>query len=228
MSQRNEEFMKLYQTYRYEHQAKFYKDRSGEFKAAYSQVLTLTQAIMTLTAAVSAATAISAAVAGGASAFWTPILAILAVALPALSTALSAYNELLSFERQSKLYEDTEKALLTASAEWPDHKQGLSENEYAVAAGVYVNMIEGVFQREQGQWGQLQSQAKTVQLPAALTTHLLEEKTAESGENKETAPAKKTPPPAAGTPGASGDASPGAAAPKGGAEQGATDQTGEV
>jgi SMODS and SLOG-associating 2TM effector domain 1 len=189
MRQRNEEFMKLYEEYRYLEQVNFYTERSEEFKEAYSQFLTWSGVIMILTAGVSAATAAIT------STFWTPILAILAVGLPALSTALAAYNELLAFERQSKLYEDTEKALHTAHAESPDHKRGLNDNDYAVAVGVYVNMIEGIFQKEQGQWGQLQSQAKMVELPAAKTTEMLEEESAkkETGQS----PARKAGEPSA-------------------------------
>lgn len=179
MSQRNKEFMMLYQEYRYKDQVKFYKERSQEFKDAHNQVLNLTGAIMFATALVSLATAsLQASV-------WTPVLAILAIGLPALSTALAAYNELFAFERQSKLYQDAEKALHSALAESPDLKPGLGDSEYATAVGVYVNVIEGIFRKEQGQWGQLQSQAKMAELPAAKTTKLLdEEKTAEKETDK--------------------------------------------
>jgi conflict system pore-forming effector with SLATT domain len=173
MNQRNEEFMKLYQKYRYDDQIKFYKDRSQEFKEANEQLLNATGVIMIITAGVSAATALQIPP------FWKTVLAILAVGLPALSTALAAYNELFAFERQSKLYQDAENALLAALAESPDvKKQGLSESEYDIAVGVYVNVVEGVFRKEQGQWGQLQSQAKMVELPAAKTKELLEGETA--------------------------------------------------
>jgi hypothetical protein len=162
MSQRNRQLMSLYQKYRFEDQKNFYDARSKEFKSAHRQVVLLTGVIMILTTVVASVTvAIDLP-------YWKPVLMILAVVFPALSTALSAYNELFAFERQAKLYQDAERALQRASADSPDLiKQGLSsDSEYALAVGLYVNEIEGIFRKEQGQWGQLASQAKTVELPA--------------------------------------------------------------
>jgi hypothetical protein len=171
MSQRNKQFMSLYQKYRFEDQRGFYDRTSKEFKAAHQQVISLTGVIMIFTAAVSALTAAVT------SSDWKPVLAILAVVFPALSTALSAYNELFAFERQSKLYQDAEKALHHALAGAPDLKPGISDSDYDGAVGVYVNVIEGIFRKEQGQWGQLESQAKTVELPAEKAQTLVEKST---------------------------------------------------
>ena len=229
MSQRNREFMELYDKYRYLDQVAFYKKRSQEYKEANSQLLTATGVIMIITAGVSAATTLQITV------FWKTVLALLAVGLPALSTALAAYNELFAFERQSKLYQDAKNALHAALAESPDVKQGLSESEYDIAVGVYVNVIEGVFRKEQGQWGQLQSQAKMVEFPATKTKELLEGETAKeaaagSPEDESAKPpdavappTKEEAPPTEGAPQKenSGSVSPGAA------EQNAPDKPGE-
>jgi hypothetical protein len=224
MSQRNREFMQLYNEHRYLNQVGFYKSRSQEFKEANSQLLTATGVIMIITAGVSAATAALT------ESSWKPLLAILAVALPALSTALAAYNELFAFERQSKLYQDAKNALHAALAESPDVKQGLSESEYDIAVGVYVNVVEGVFRKEQGQWGQLQSQAKMVELPAAKTTELLEGETAKE-EAAGLPEDKSTKPPDAVAPPPKEEAPPAEGAPQkedsGGVPPGESEQEGE-
>jgi Tfp pilus assembly protein PilN len=157
MSDRNKQFMNLYQKYRYEHQRNFYDARIKEFKSAHRQIILLTGLIMFLTAVTATLTAVIEAP------DWKPVLAVLAIVFPALSTALAAYNELFAFERQSKLYGDAERALHRALADAPDMKQGIGESEYDSAVGAYVNEIEDIFRKEQGQWGQLASEIKTIQ-----------------------------------------------------------------
>jgi predicted nucleic acid-binding protein len=160
MSERNRQFMKLYQEYRFEDQRKYYDKNSKEYKDAHGQVVVLIGVIMVFTAVAASLTAAVDSLA------WKPVLTILAVVFPALSTALSAYNELFGFERLSKLYEDVERSLHKASADAPDRKSVTDDSEYDSAVGVYVNVVEGIFRKEQGQWGQLVSQAQTVELPA--------------------------------------------------------------
>jgi hypothetical protein len=157
MSDRNKQFMSLYQTYRYEHQRNFYDERSKEFKSAHRQIILLTGLIMFFTAVTATLTAAIDAP------DLKPVLAVLAVVFPALSTALAAYSQLFAFEQQSKLYQDAERALHRALADAPDIKQGISADEYDSAVGVYVNEIEEIFRKEQGQWGQLASEIKTIQ-----------------------------------------------------------------
>jgi hypothetical protein len=163
MSDRNKQFMSLYQKYRYEHQRDFYDTHRREFNSAHRQLILLTGLIMFFTALTATLTAAID------SPDWKPVLAVLAVVFPALSTALAAYNQLFAFERQAKLYGDAERALHRALADAPDLKQGISEGAYDSAVGVYLSEIENILRKEQGQWGQLASEIKTIQQPAEKT-----------------------------------------------------------
>lgn len=106
-----------------------------------------------------AASALAAADVGGLKALW----AVLAVVFPALSTALSAYNGLYTFERQAKLYRDAANMMLHARADAPDLKPEITEAGYRQALSAYVNKVEGILRREQGQWGQLISEIEPLE-----------------------------------------------------------------
>jgi hypothetical protein len=79
---------------------------------------------------------------GGHRALWS----VLAAVFPAVSTALVAYDGLISFERLAKLYGDVVSSVRQVA-------KPSRENPQAVTA--YVATVEGIFLREQGQWGQL-------------------------------------------------------------------------
>jgi hypothetical protein len=77
--------------------------------------------------------------------------------LPAAATALSAYGTLFAFEQQSKIYADAVRATLAA-------RQPAVAGDAPVSAAALADLVrsvEGVFQQEQAQWGQLTSRIQT-------------------------------------------------------------------
>lgn len=154
MNEQQQQFLNLYHTFRHEEQVGYYKARSGEFENAQKQGVYMAAGLMFLTAIVSLL--ISANLIGAKS-----VLAALGVILPALSAALTSYNSLYSFEQQSKLYKDAMNALHKAEASRLDAEQA-TEAETVAKMEDYVNQVEGVFQKEQGQWGQLISEIKSL------------------------------------------------------------------
>ena len=160
MTEHDEQFLALYQQYRFEDQRGWYERRRAEFEAAHGQVIALTELLMVLAGA---ASALAVADVGGLKTLW----AVLAVVFPALFTALSAYNGLYAFERQAKLYRDAANMMLHARADAPDLKPGITEADYRQALSVYVNKVEGILRREQGQWGQLTSEIEPIEPPVA-------------------------------------------------------------
>lgn len=157
MSNRHEQFLDIYKTHRHDDQARFYNARHSEFEKARRQAVILTGALMFLTAMVSVLTAASIQP--------KPLWVVLSVILPAISTALTAYTSLFAFDQQSKLYQDAFRALHKAEASVYGLKQALNETDYKAGLEIYVNQVEEVFRKEQGQWGQLVSEMKTVDPP---------------------------------------------------------------
>ncbi len=160
MSERDEQFLTLYQQYRFEDQRGWYESRRAEFEAAYSQVITLTGLLLVLAATTAA---LAAANVGELKILW----AVRAVVFPALSTALSAYNGLYAFERQTKIYQDAANMMHHARSYAPDLKPGITEAGYRRALSAYVNKVEGILRKEQGQWGQLVSEIEPTEPSAA-------------------------------------------------------------
>jgi hypothetical protein len=158
MNARDEQFLALYQRHRFKDQQGWYEQRRAEFDAAHSQVVTLTAGLMVL---VAAAAALASADVGGLKPLWS----VLAVVFPGLSTALAAYNGLYAFEQQAKLYRDAANTLFRAGADVPTLQQGLAETRYRDALRAYIEQTEGIFRREQGQWGQLVSEIKPIEPP---------------------------------------------------------------
>jgi hypothetical protein len=85
------------------------------------------------------------------------VFAILAAILPAFSTALAAYAALYAFDRHTKLYTDAARSLRRMEA--PDLKRATT-SEASELIALYVDQVEQVFRTEQGQWGQLASEAQ--------------------------------------------------------------------
>jgi hypothetical protein len=159
VNEQQKQFLDLYLAYRHKDQARFYEKRSEEFETANNQAIYLAAVLMALTAIASYLTT--------ANLFeqkWAPALAVLGVLLPALSAALTAYNSLYSFESQSKLYRDALNALREAEAIGYDAGQSTGD-EAEAKLEVYVNQVEEIFRKEQGQWGQLISEIKTGEAP---------------------------------------------------------------
>lgn len=162
MNDRQKQFLTLYRTLRHKDQAKFYQMRCDEFDRAHNQAVYLAAGLMALTAIASLLTPVVSL-----EPKW--IWPVLGVLLPALSTALTAYNSLYSFEPQSKLYHDAMLALRKAEAISIDAEQA-PEAEAEAKLAAYVNQVEEILRKEQGQWGQLISQLKPVEAPQRAET----------------------------------------------------------
>ena len=159
MTARDQEFLTLYRTHRFEDQRAFYDSRRGEFEAARDELVWLTGVLMILTAAVAA---MASADVGKLAWLWS----ILAVILPTLSTALAAYNGLYAFERQAKLYGDAADALMRARADSPDVRPPMDDAAFHEALSAHVAQVEQILGGEQAQWGQLVGEIKPV-VPAS-------------------------------------------------------------
>jgi hypothetical protein len=159
MSDQQKQFLAVYHAYRHKDQVAFYRMRSEEFERAHNQAIYVAAALMAVTATISFLTP-----AYFGECKWAPVLGVF---LPALSAALTAYNSLYSFEPQSKLYRDALNALGEAEAIGYDAKQAVETQAPDAEAKVetYVNQVEAVFRKEQGQWGQLISEIKAVAPP---------------------------------------------------------------
>jgi hypothetical protein len=160
MTERDQQFLALYQKHRFQDQRAFYDSRRREFEAARDEVLWLITVFMVSTAAVAA---LASANLGGLGAIWS----ILAVAFPALSTGLSAYNALYAFEHQAKIYGDAANALLRARADSPDLKPPMDDSAFQQALRAHVQQVEQILGNEQAQWGQLIGEIKPVEAPAS-------------------------------------------------------------
>lgn len=141
--------LEVYRLCRIDDQLKFYGDRRHEYESAISQLGAVSGLVLALGAA-------SAALAG-ASVGGHEIWAIMAAVLPATATAVAAYGALYAFEQQAKIYADAVKALRRIDREPPDLNEA---TDPATAVREYVERAEEIFRREQGQWGQLISEAR--------------------------------------------------------------------
>ena len=142
MIQHPQEVMDLYKMYRLDGQVRdFYTLRSEEYRSAFRQSLVSKSVLLALGAI---AGALAGANVGGDRVVWS----VLAATFPALSTALVAYDGLISYERLAKLYGD-----VVGSVGRVDRPSG--PNLQAPDVTDYVATVEGIFLREQGQWGQL-------------------------------------------------------------------------
>jgi hypothetical protein len=152
----DQQFLRLYQKYRYEDQLDFYKRRHGEFTKAQAQAIFLSIGLMFIVCLAGALEQIEVP--------WLKLTCLLAAAIcPILSTAFAAYNTLYAFEQQAKLYQDTLNNLQRARVLLADLEQGLSNDDFAVHLGSYVQTVENIFLAEQGQWGQLAKKMKSAE-----------------------------------------------------------------
>jgi SMODS and SLOG-associating 2TM effector domain 1 len=143
-----DELVNLYVAHRLEDQQSWYERRAAEFRRAGSQLSVLSGSLL-------AATAVAGVLAGGAvgaPALW----AALAVVVPALATAVSAFEGLYAFERHAKIYADAASALRRLRRDAPEAERA--------GADAFVDEVEAVLRKEQGQWGQLTSE---IELPRA-------------------------------------------------------------
>jgi hypothetical protein len=144
----DQQFLKLFQVYRYEHQLNYYRARRIEFTKAQTQAMILSIGLIFLAAAAGAFAPVSGT--------WLKVACLLVAAIfPVLSTAIAGYSVLYAFEQQAKLFHDTINNLLLARSLAPDVKQGLSDTDFTIQLEKYVNEVEKIYLAEQGQWGQL-------------------------------------------------------------------------
>jgi hypothetical protein len=142
-----DERLAFYQRCRVAHQRAWYQGRCEEFEQARRQLVNLTGALLIAAAVFSVLGVLNVS---GLGQLW----AVLAAVLPAFSTGLGAFGSLYAFERHAKLYGDAANALRKATADAPE-AGGLDDEALARALHAYVEQVEEIFQREQGQWGQL-------------------------------------------------------------------------
>lgn len=153
MTDRDAQFLALYQACRCADQQAFYQRRLQEFDRAQAQVIYVTGSLLGLSTVVAV---LASANFGGQRTLW----GVLAVAIPALSTALAAYQGLYAFDRHVKLYRDASAALIMATADAPD-----ASSADAGAIQTYVGQVESILRKEQGQWGQLAREIKLIEPP---------------------------------------------------------------
>jgi hypothetical protein len=138
--QHPQDVMDLYKKYRLDGQVTdFYTPRSEEYRSAFRQSLVSKSVLLALGAV---AGALAGANVGGHRVLWS----VLATGFPAVSTALVAYDGLISFDRLAKLYSDVVGAVGRIADPATADPQAVSG---------YVAEVEGIFLREQGDWGQV-------------------------------------------------------------------------
>jgi len=64
-----------------------------------------------------------------------------------------------------KLYKDASRGLHRAEADAYGLRKSADEADYLKKIEAYVNQVEGIFRKEQGQWGQLISEIKPAEPP---------------------------------------------------------------
>ena len=143
MSDRAEDFAKLYERARFRAQLDWYNDRRTNAERAHDQAIHAKWILATLAA-------IAGSV-GAALPSWRTDLAIAAAFLAAAATGLTAYQTLYAFPRLAKLYRDAEDSLVALNAAQAGFLFSLSPAD----AQALVKQIEKVFAQENGQWGQL-------------------------------------------------------------------------
>ena len=141
MTKREAEFVELYTQDRLLHQLDFYHKRRVEAESARDQAIGAKAVLLGLSAV--------AGVVGAAYPATRPAMAIAAAFLAALATALAAYQSLYAYPKLAKLYKDAETSLTALRA------LGLSAELNASELRARVELIETVFTKENGQWGQL-------------------------------------------------------------------------
>jgi SMODS and SLOG-associating 2TM effector domain 1 len=150
--ERQRQFLSLYGRWRADDQLRWYAARLDEFNRARAQAITLTGILLILT---TTSSALAAADAAGQRTLW----AVLATLFPALSTALAAYVALHGYHRVAKLYDAAAGSLRGLRVDQP-RAPPASEFAEQEKLGEYVASVEGILRREQGQWGQLASEAR--------------------------------------------------------------------
>jgi len=153
-------FLQFYETYRRQNQSDHYRKRYETYEEAHRQSVSLTAIVLFLSAVVSMLSAVVKDVAYppfGYHIAWSVWAAVLAAA----GTAIAAYRTLYGFQENAGLYRDAYNALAFVGADSPDACEGCPQATVRTPAD-YLPLVEQVFRREQGQWGQLVAQTRAV------------------------------------------------------------------
>jgi hypothetical protein len=150
-------FLGFYERYRSGAQSAWYRKSYGTYERAHRQSVTLTSFVLFLSSAVSilSVAAPRVSLGNGYLLAWSVLAAVLA----ATGTAIAAYRGLYGFQENAGIYRDADHALAAVMADSPDGCQGCAEATVRTP-GEYVALVEQVFRREQGQWGQLVAQIR--------------------------------------------------------------------
>lgn len=144
--ERAQQFLEVYQVYRYQDQLDYYGKRVREFTNAQRQAIWLSIALVFLTA-------VAGAFEGIATSWVKSALLLIAAICPILSTALAGYTALLGFTQQAKLYHDAQKSLTRIRI--PVIPAAGDQNSPDDRVEKYVSSVETILQTEHGFWGQL-------------------------------------------------------------------------
>jgi hypothetical protein len=141
-----EQFLEVYQLYRYQNQLNYYTRRIREYTNAQRQAIWLNIGLVFLTAL--------AGILEGITTSWVKTTLLLIAAIcPILSTALAGYTALRGFAQQTKLYHDARRNLVHIPA--PKVRPDQLSHDLGRDISEYVHKVEGVLQAEHGFWGQL-------------------------------------------------------------------------
>ena len=143
MTERADQFARLYERDRFRNQLDWYRDRRTAAERSRDQAIHAKWILSTLAA-------MAGSVGAGVPA-WRTGLAIAAAFLAAAVAALTAYQSLYAFPRLAKLYQDAENSLMALNAAQSAFRPGLPAEEIRAL----VERVEKVFVQENGQWGQL-------------------------------------------------------------------------
>jgi hypothetical protein len=162
MTDQEKRFLQFYEEYRRGAQSKWYRNRYETYERAHRQSVTLTSFVLFLS---SAASILSVRwqqpkLGYGMHLSWPVLAAVLA----ATGTAIAAYRSLYGFQENSRLYRDADNSLAAVLADSPVECENCPEATIHNAAD-YIPKVEEVFRREQGQWGQLVAQIRSVTVP---------------------------------------------------------------
>jgi hypothetical protein len=157
MNDADREFLAFYEKYRRAAQSTWYQHRYGTYERAHRQSVNLTSFVLFLSSVVSILSTYKPRLSVGNGYFvaWSVLAAVLA----ATGTAVAAYRALYAFQENAGLYRDAENALVAMAADSPLECETCPDAP-ARTPGEYVTLVEQVFRREQGQWGQLVAQIR--------------------------------------------------------------------
>jgi SMODS and SLOG-associating 2TM effector domain 1 len=142
VTERADDFHRLFLALRIEAQRDYYNERAAEYRAAHEQAVVVRNTLL-----------LAAALAGGMGPFVPSdtvraALGVTGAVFAALAAAITGYEILIGFPQLEKLYADAARNLNEAAIDWRE-----ADPEGDLTAE--VERVEDVFRSERGQWGQL-------------------------------------------------------------------------